>query len=163
MNINEALADYYETESLSDTILIKTAVGSPGFIEIILPYIPVSVMTGIFIYRGIVGKITSKDGERITGIMAILTKINELINDRKNRKKVDAEIKQINANAEKTKMESELVKAQTRKLNAEAETIEIRNEKDKLVVAQIAENTTTILSATTQSGIGFDKSLDEVS
>ncbi len=163
LKINEVLAEYYETEDLSDAILVKTAVGSPGFIEVILPYIPVSIMAGVFIYRGIVGKVKSKDGEESTGIMAILTKGNELINDHKNRKKVDAEIKQIEANTEKTKMESALVKAQTRKLNAEAETIEIKNEKDKLVVAHIAENTTTIISATTQSGIGFDKSLDEVS
>lgn len=163
LQINRTLTEYYGTEDVCEKITIKTAVGSPGFIEIILPYVPVSVMTGIFVYRGIVGKTKSSDGEENTGIMAILSKGNELLNDHSDRKKTAAEIKQIEANTAKTQAEIALVGAQVRKTNAEAESIEIENQKEHTAVAGIAESTRILKAAITQSGIGFDKKLDEVS
>ena len=162
LQINSALSACYEIADTSDKILVKTAVGSPGFIEIILPYIPIPIMTGIFIFRGIVGKSKNSDDGVNTGIMAILSKINSLLNDQTHRNKTNAEIKQIEASTSKTQAEASLIEAQTRKINAEAEAIEIANQKEQKAIESIAESTRVMKSAITQSGIVFDKELDEV-
>lgn len=163
LKIHSALSECYETKDVCEKVSIKTAVGSPGFIEIILPYLPVSIMTGIFVYRGIIGKTKSGDGEVNTGVMAILSKINMLLNDYSNRKKTAAEIKQIEACTTKTQAEAVLVQAQARKINADAEAIEIANQKEQTAILSITESTKVLRSAATQSGIDFDKALDDVS
>jgi len=160
--IQSTLADYYEDHDKSDEIVIKTAVGSPGFIELILPRIPISVITGLVVFLGIVGRTKSDNGEVNTGLMAILTKVNELLNDHKARLKTDAEIKEIEANAEKTKAEAARVNAETRKLNAEADAIEQENKRDVAPTVTIIEKSTEKLSeAAQQSGITFDAPLEE--
>lgn len=146
-----ALATYYDQPDLSDKIIIKTAVGSPGFIEMIFPYGPFSVLTVVLLYRGIIGGIKNKSGESATGIMAILTKGNELLNDHSTRKKTAAETKRI--------------EAETRKINAEAEALEIKNadEKQRLAISDIASCSETIAKVTKNNGITFEKQLGEVS
>lgn len=160
LQINSTLSEYYKAQDDSDKIVIKTAVGSPGFIEIILPHVPTSVLTAVFVFRSILGKVTSKDGETSTGIMALLTKGNELLNDRSNRKKIAAEINQIEANTKKTLAEVAYTDALTRKTTAEAVSIELENKK---AFEELSEHTTSLKEAASQSGIILGKQLDNAS
>lgn len=163
LQINRAITEYYNDSDESDRIVIKTAVASPGFLEIILPYIPNSLVSGFIIFRGILGRTKSSDGEENTGIMAILTKANQLLNDHSARKKIDAEIKQIEANTAKTLAEMAQTEAQTRKINAEAEAIEIQNRKDLATTTDLVDYTHKLKVAAQQLGIDFEKQLDDVS
>ena len=160
LQISSTLSEYYKVQDESDKIVIKTAVGSPGFIEIILPYVPISVLTAVFVFRGVLGKVTSKDGETSTGIMALLTKGNELLNDRSNRKKIAAETEQIKANTKKTLAEVTYTDALTQKTTAEAVSIELENKK---AFEELSEHTTTLKEAASQSGIILGKQLDNAS
>lgn len=158
LKMHSALAAYYDQPDQSDEIIIKTAVGSPGFIEIIFPQVPCGVLTGVILYRFIIGSIKNKNGESASGMMAILTKGNELLNDHVARKKTIAETKQIEAETQKTK-------AETRKTNAEAEALEIKNAEDKkrLAISDITSCSDAIAAVTKNNGIIFEKQLDEVS
>lgn len=161
LEINRLLGQHYNCQDECEKIIIKTAVGSPGFIEIILPYIPVSVFTAIFVYRGIIGKVKGSDCAENTGLMAIITKGNELINDHIARQRTAAEIRQIEANTNKTMAETAQIQALTRKTLAEAAAIEAENERDRATAIAIAEKMKILNVAAKESGISFDKQLDE--
>ncbi len=148
LDINDNVTQYFNTEDRGDEIVVKTAVGSPGFLEIILPYIPSSVIVGVIVFRAICGKTKTNDGATETGLMAILSKGNELLNDYYGRKKTIAETR--------------LIDAQTRKTLAEAESVEISNIKQRDVISSIAENEKQLIIATEESGIKFEKQLDKV-
>lgn len=45
LDIMDEIAKLYGMDSFRDRVSIKTAVGSPGFIEMILPHIPVAVIS----------------------------------------------------------------------------------------------------------------------
>lgn len=111
-------------------------------------------------FRGVLGKVTSKDGETSTGIMALLTKGNVLLNDRSNRKKIAAETEQIKANTKKTLAEVTYTEALTQKTTAEAVSIELENKK---AFEELSEHTTTLKEAASQSGIILGKQLDNAS
>ena len=176
LNIADAVAELYGVESFKKDISVKTAVGSPGFIEMILPNLPVSVIATVTIVSLIIGKAKSSDGSTVTGIMAIINQINNLVNDYHNRKKVDAETKKITA-------ETELINAQIAKTNAEAwalqhnneqiafneygkTTIQIRDEREMLTIAdeneiakqvkRIEENGNLICEAAHSNGLLFN-------
>ena len=121
LSLADAVAELYGMESFKKDISIKTAVGSPGFIEMILPNIPVSAIATVMIISLIIGKAKSSDGSTVTGIMAFINQINNLVNDYHNRKKVDAESKKLTA-------ETELINAQIAKTNAEAWALQHNNE-----------------------------------
>lgn len=158
LKMHSALATYYDQPDQSDEIIIKTAVGSPGFIEIIFPHVPFGIITGVILYRAIVGSLKSKNGESASGIMAILTKGNELLNDHVARKKTIAETKQIEAETQKTF-------AETRKTIAEAKALEIKNAEGEKqhVISDITNCSDTIAAVTKNNGINFENQLDEVS
>jgi len=160
LQISSTLSKYYKVQDESDKIVIKTAVGSPGFIEIILPYVPMSVLTAVFVFRSVFGKVTSKDGKTSTGIMAILTKGNELLNDHSNRKKLAAETEQIKADTQRTLAEVAYTQALTRKATAEAASIELENQK---AFEALSEHTEKLKEATSQSGITLSQQLDNAS
>lgn len=176
LNIADAVAELYGVESFKKDISVKTAVGSPGFIEMILPNLPVSVIATVTIVSLIIGKAKSSDGSTVTGIMAVINQINNLVNDYHNRKKVDAETKKITA-------ETELINAQIAKTNAEAwalqhnneqiafneygkTTIQIREEQEMLTIAdkneiakqvkRIEENGNLICEAAHSNGLLFN-------
>lgn len=149
MEISDAIAELYGKKSFSEEMLMKTAVGSPGFLEIILPEIPIAAITIACIAKSVIGKQKGSDGSLTDGVMAIITKTNDLINDHHNRKKIDAEaqkivaeahlveaqvekvkteMKEMQANAEKAHAEAELMRAQAAKANAEARRLEQENE-----------------------------------
>lgn len=138
MAIADATASLYGKGSFRDTLTMRTAVGSPGFFEIILPDTPVAVISVsfiIFMLKQFIGKEKAVDGSVSTGLLAIASKVNELINDHVKRKKGAAETEQIKANTklieaqiEKTKAETDFIRAQTLKENEEARRLSLENE-----------------------------------
>jgi len=155
IKMNELLYEYYEIENVSENIKIKTAVGSLGFLEILLPHVPVSAITVAFIIYTLIGKTKNSSGETNTGIMAIISKGNELINDQMNRKKIKAEIGQIEANMRKTN-------AETSKIYSEADTINIANEKEAILVQNINAYCEELRTAADNSGIKIAQKLENI-
>ena len=119
LDIMDEIAMLYGMESFRNRASIKIAVGSPGFMEMILPNIPVAVLSAAVIGRIVMGKIKGSDGTTASGLAAVISLINNLINDHCNRKKTDAEIKQIEANVRLTDAQAERERAETEKLKAE--------------------------------------------
>lgn len=111
---------------------LKTAVGSPGFFELILPGIPVATIT-VGLIKWLIGREKTSDGSTTTGLLALITKVNDLVNDYHNRKKTDAETRLIDAQTEKTFSESELIKAQIAKMNAETRQLEMQNNQIRIL------------------------------
>lgn len=187
MQINYLLSTYLKIQDESNKIKIKTAVGSPGFLEILMPCIPVSAIATACIFRALIGKVKGLNGETATGIMAIISKGNDLWNDHWNRKKIKAEIEQIEAATQKTNAETAQIEATTRKTNAEATQIERMNtaalltcpisEKgftqlnkvqdtdltDQSTVSKVVQCCEVLKKAADNSGIEIDKKLENVS
>ena len=171
----DAVATLYGKAEFKKDVTIKTAVGSPGFLEIILPNIPAAAIATVILIKYSIGRVKTEDGSA-TGILALLSKINEFINDYHNRKKVDAEAELIRMQAEKTKAEAALIRAQTKEINIRTENmeqelsektaIEIEQEDEKLVLisendaiteaTKISDSSKKIINAASQSGITFD-------
>ena len=142
VQITDLTASLYGKDSFKQDLELKTAVGSPGFWEIILPRIPVSVISVVYIIKYLIGQTEGADGQKETGLMAVTTKINELINDHQRRKQISAEIKLVEANTRlvdaqvvKTEAEAQLIMSQTAKANAEARRLEMENEQIKLLAS----------------------------
>lgn len=133
LDIVEETAKLYGMDNFKKDISLKTAVGSPGFLELILPRTPTAVIV-VCVLRAFIGKEKSADGSTSTGILALISKINELVNDYHNRKKIDAEVEQIVAT-------TKLVEAQTEKTLAETEKIrvEIQAQKAQMLGVGIEE------------------------
>lgn len=120
LQILNITADLYGMESVKEQVVLKTAVGSPGFIEMILPCIPISIITVGIVVKLVSGKIKSIDGVTATGISGLITTVNTLFNDYHNRKKTDAEVKQIEATARLIDAQAEKERAEAEKIRAEA-------------------------------------------
>lgn len=191
IQINYLLSTFLKIQDECNKIKIKTAVGSPGFLEILLPCLPVSAIAAACIFRTLVGKVKGNQGEAATGIMAIISKGNDLWNDHWNREKTKAEIEQIEAVIRKTNAETAQIEASTRKINAEATQIEVSTRKmdaqtllacsttekirptidaiqntegtDQLVVTQVVECCEVLKRAADNSGIEIDKKLENAS
>lgn len=108
--ISEEISRVYNGEDFKDSLKIKTAVGSPGFIEIIADLIPEAAIAIGVIFNFIIGKIKS-DGSA-SGLLGVLGSVNSLVNDRTNRKKIEAETERIKAETEKIKVETKLLERQ---------------------------------------------------
>ena len=108
--ISEEISRIYNGEDFKDTLKIKTAVGSPGFIEIIADLIPEAAIAVGVIFNFVIGKIKS-DGSA-SGLLGMLGSVNSLINDHTNRKKTEAETERIKAETEKIKVETKLLEQQ---------------------------------------------------
>ena len=117
LKIAEIVSQLYQGENFKDSIKVKTAVGSPGFIEIITELIPEAVIAVGVIFNFIVGKIKS-DGSA-NGLLGVFSSINTLVNDHKTRKKTDAEIALLEIQAKREEAEIEHTKAETEKLKIE--------------------------------------------
>lgn len=173
--VMDAVASMYGKDEFKKDVTIKTAVGSPGFLELILPAMPIPLISIVFLIRYAIGKGKTENGSA-TGVLALATKINELINDYHNRKKTDAETYLIQMQAEKTKAETALIMAQTKEINVRTEqiamtpsgktTAQIEEESEKMALipesdamlsaTQISDCSKKIISAASQSGIAFD-------
>ncbi len=126
LSVMDETASLYEMRSFRNEIAVKTAVGSPGFIEFILPNTSVAVIAAIII-KFLIGKVKGTDGSTVTGILAIIEEINTMINDYHNRKKADADTKLLEAQEAKANADASLSSAQARKAEAEAREIELKN------------------------------------
>ncbi len=134
LNIADTTASMYGKESFRKEMSLKTAVGSPGFFEIILPGIPAAALV-VALIKYIIGKTKNSDGSVETGILGIITKVNALINDYHARKKIDAETMLIEADVLKRYVETDLIKAQTAKTNAEVRALERRNSQIQILLS----------------------------
>lgn len=175
----------YGSENLTDNIIIKTAVGSPGFLELISPRSPISVIYVGILISCITGKIKSADGKTIaSGISAIITAVNTLINDHQARKKVGAEIKQIeatanltNAQAESERANADKIKAETAKILAETQLLKDQHHqnvtyeqikltssgKTTIQLEEESENLTVASDIATEKAIeAYEKSSDKI-
>ena len=147
LQIADATSELYGKGSIRKDIAMKTAAGSPGFIEMILPSIPVSIIIGVWLVRFALGSQKGEDGSKVTGIMAFISKIDELVTNHKNREKTDAETQkilaenklieakadQMKAEADKSRAEAELYRAQAVKINEEARALALENQQIELL------------------------------
>ncbi|MFR1517703.1 MAG: hypothetical protein ACLSVG_02850 [Clostridia bacterium] len=159
LQINNLLCTYLGMKEESEKIKIKTAVGSPGFLEIVFPDLLVSTIV-VAIIKLAIGKAKNKNGGAENGILGIVSKMNELINDHCNRQKTKAEIGQIEANTKKILAESAQIDAATKKLEAETAKIqaEIRSaqttsEREKALVENLNQYCDDFMNAAQSSGI----------
>lgn len=102
ISISTAIAKLYEEKDIVDSIKIKTAVGSPGFIEIIMPYVLTSPVVIGIIVKAVIGKTKTDNKTTSSGILGIIETVNKLINDHYSRKKADAETRLLDAETRKT-------------------------------------------------------------
>ena len=121
LDIVNVVSELYQNDEFKKNICIKTAVGSPGFLEIIMPYATPSVIVTVFL-KFLIGKKAEGSNSSSTGIIALIEEVNKLVNDYRARKKVDAEIKKIEA-------ETRLIEVQIRKTDSEATLINQQKEK----------------------------------
>lgn len=173
--VMDAVASLYGKDEFKKDVTIKTAVGSPGFLELIIPAIPISLIATVFLINYAIGKEKTENGS-VTGVLALVTKFNELVNDYHNRKKTDAETYLIQMQAEKTKAEADLIKAQAKEINVRVDqtkitqsgktTMQIEEENEKIAMisvndarvlaARISDCSKKIINAASKSGIAFD-------
>lgn len=121
LDIADEVAEMYAVKSFRREIHCKTAVGSPGFLEMIFPDAPITLIFIAIVTRIFAGKAKGPDGTTMTGLLAVLTKVNELLNDYHNRKKTDAETENINANTKLINAQAEKTLSEANKNQAEAE------------------------------------------
>lgn len=118
---NEEYAEYKE-------ITLKTAVGSPGFIEIILYNVLPASAAVVFVVNIILGKLKDSYGNTKKGIIGLIDEINKLRNDHIDRKKTIAETRVIEENIQLDKAlkqaQIDKINAETRKINAETDALE---------------------------------------
>ena len=70
----------YPLMQIEDKIKLKTAVGSPGFLEMILSVVDLaSISSVVLIFKTLIGKIETSDGSKISGVLAIIEEINEML------------------------------------------------------------------------------------
>lgn len=129
IEIIDEVTELYGMQSFREEISIKTAVGSPGFIGMILPMIPVAGLATALITYLFIGKNRGADGSSVTGILGILHGINDLLDARENRKLIRANVKHIEAQTEGKKAETEKTKAETERIRAETEKIKAETKK----------------------------------
>lgn len=162
---------YGENKTYKEKITIKTAVGSPGFIEVIFQNILPNLAVVLFIVNIILGKLKDKDGGTKTGIIGLIDEINTLWNDHITRKKTIAETKAIEENIQ---IDKDLKQAQINKINAETRKINSENylleqnsmalsQKIKKATEELEEKGDKLKDVTDKNGIRCHKNIDLVS
>ena len=144
LNLFEEIAVLYGKEHLHEAIHKKTAVGSPGFLELILPYSPISVIYLVAFVYLVLGVEKSDTGQVSIGLLSIVSKINNLINDHYKRKKMMAETALIEAQVDKTRAETEQIKTKTSQMTGKQimlmsdgkTTVEYEEENEQLQLPQ---------------------------
>ncbi len=128
-NIMSSTSSLYGDIDIENTAIIKTAVGSPGFIEVIVKAAP--LIPALLFVKSIIGKRKDKDGNYVEGFCALISQITNCFNAKVDRdyKRAEIEEKEI-LNEEKRQLMNikiEKEKAELRKLSAEAQALEIKN------------------------------------
>lgn len=164
LSIFENVSQLYGEDDIKNSVKVKTAVGSPGFIEFIAELIPKTTIAVGLIFKFIVGDIKS-DGSA-SGLLGVLSSVNTLINDHKNRKKTDAEIaliemqtKKEEAEIARIKAETEKIQAETSLLNRELKAVEL-SDKTALIM-EMQDKCEIILKETDEAGIICESNFTE--
>lgn len=155
ISISENIAEMYNEKNITDFIKIKTAVGSPGFIEIIMPYVPIAPIVIGIIINAVLGKIKTENKATSSGIIGIIDIVNKIINDHHLRKKTDAEINLLNAQACKTMAEAKKITAETRLLQKD---LDLPNQSQiSNNIDSVEANCNKLRAATTSAGLVFSE------
>ena len=130
VDIANQIANLYKVEPFSKDFTMKTAVGSPGIIELIIPILSSApIVLGAVML--LLGKYDSEKGIS-TGLTSIFNMVNKHLNDKKERQLKDAEIKEKEADTKVKLAEAEKIKAETEKIRAETELLKKPNQEPEL-------------------------------
>lgn len=151
--------ELYNGDNNLKDVVIKTAVGSPGFLEIILTSSIPTFFSALFIVNSILGKFKDSDGNTRNGIIGLIDEINKLLNDHTNRKKIAAETKAIQENYE---LDKELKRAQIEKVKAETRKINIEcDEMNKVAETNVLNCATSIVDVLEEKGENLKRVADK--
>ncbi|MCM1061774.1 MAG: hypothetical protein NC452_16010 [Eubacterium sp.] len=122
IEIFKSVSEMYGLPDNSDTFKLKTAVGSPGIIEFIVEnFNPANIVSVIMVLL-VFGGTTSKDENGKTslsiGVSSIIDRVNNLLNDHKNRELIGAQIRKSDAETQKVLADIENDKAVTKSIVA---------------------------------------------
>lgn len=168
-SIVKEISALYGADNIEEKIRLKTAVGSPGFLEMILSVVDLaSISSVVLIFKTLIGKIETSDGSKVSGVLAIIEEINKLANDRQSRKNLVAEEDKIKAEAEKTRAETEKIKAETERISIENEALKNAQTKHEIpssekvlaIIETVAENCEELSNATKAAGIKCENPVD---
>lgn len=173
-SILEIVDIFYELYGENETykeITIKTAVGSPGFIEIIFEYALPTTAAAVFVVNTILGKLKDSDGSTKKGIIGLIDEINKLRNDHIDRKKTIAETRVIEENIQLDKKlkqaQIDKINAETRKINAETDALEqsliSSNPKLEKAIEDLEEKGEKLKDVTDRNSIGCHNNIDMAS
>lgn len=112
----------FTTNSIRNEVSIKSAVGSPGFMEFSIFLSRFQFCIPAVIMCCLLGLSKGKDGAVYSGVSGIITSVCNLINTLSARKLNSAEIKKTEAETNKLNAEAELIKTQAEKLKKEDST-----------------------------------------
>lgn len=151
IEIFKAVSKMYGLQDNSKTFKLKTAVGSPGIIEFIVEnFNPANIVSVLLVLLATGGTISKDDNGKTSlsiGVSSIIDRVNNLLNDKKSRELIDAQIRKSDAetqkilaeikndktmtkaNAEKTKAEAKEKEANANKILSESKKIEAETEK----------------------------------
>lgn len=131
INIAKQIASLYKVESFVKDFTMKTAVGSPGIIELIIPMLTSSapMVVGAIILWLLIGKYDSEKGIS-SGLNSIFYMVNKHLNDKKARALKDAEIREKDVDIQVKIAEAEKIQAETEKIKIETELLKKQHSKD---------------------------------
>lgn len=133
-SIIKNVSSIYEPNNIEDSITIKTAVGSPGFIEIIIKSI-LSVPAVLFMVSKLFGTVTDKDGNKVTGLCAIASQVNRFLND-----KVERDLKKVEIEEKKKSLALIDNEIQIKELEKESKEISIKSDKQQLALNKMEKD-----------------------
>lgn len=133
ISIADQIASLYKVEPFNKDFTMKTAVGSPGIIELIIPMLSSSapMVLGAIMLLLLLGKYDSEKGIS-TGLTTIFNMVNKHLNDSKERKLKDAEIREKDAETQVKIAEAAKIQAETEKIKVEAELLKKQVQESEL-------------------------------
>ena len=122
IDIADQIAGLYKVEPFEKDVTMKTAVGSPGIIELIIPMLTSSapMVLGAIMLWLLIGKYDSEKGVS-SGLNTIFNMVNKHLYDKKERALKDAEIREKDANIQVKIAEAAKIQAETEKIRTETE------------------------------------------
>lgn len=122
IDIAAQIAELYKVEPFAKDFKMKTAVGSPGIIELIIPMVNSSapMVLGAIMLWLLLGKYDSENGIS-SGLNTIFNMVNKHLNDKKERELKDAEIREKDADTQVKLAEAAKIQAETEKIRTETE------------------------------------------
>ena len=116
----------YSEDDISDGMILKTAVGSPGFMELIIPIFRMASFPTVALFFIILSKAKDKDGNTYSGIAGILTAVNNFIDSILSKEQKKADVLKTEAETEKIRAEARLTNAQADKTEAETKMLNLQ-------------------------------------